>query len=271
MTTGNPFRRLAITGLLLLALPWAATPAAEPYDYVQAKDTFNYLIWLPESYEDSDLRYPLLIFLHGIGEMGSGSEKSISKVARHGPFRSMREGNWDTSLPMIVAAPQVGGLRWSWPKKKLADFNVYLVDNYRIDRNRIYFTGVSMGGRAVWELAEEYPQRAAAIIPAGGWAGDLRKDCASMREIGVWAFHGTDDGIIKFRDGRKPVQTMRDCDVPPRYNPGLTPLDGADHGNWELVYDNRHGGTQLGADGNEYNNIYRWLLTFSRDIDTRGD
>ena len=128
-----------------------------------------------------------------------------------------------------------------------------------------------MGGRGVWDLAEDFPQRTAAIVPAGAWAADLRKDCASMRDIGVWAFHGTRDGVIKFRDGRKPVETMRDCDVSPRYNPALTPLNGAEHGNWDLVYDNRHGGTQFGADGKEYNNIYRWLLTFSRDIDPQED
>jgi len=265
----RPNRLLALP--LLLALPWAAAPAAVPYDFVQTKNTFNYLLWLPANYDESERKYPLLVFLHGIGEMGSGSKKSIEKVARHGPFRSMREGNWDTSLPMIVAGPQVGGLRWSWPTKKTAEFGQYLVSNYRVDRNRIYVTGVSMGGRAVWELAEEYPQRAAAIVPAGGWAGDLRKDCASMRDIAVWAFHGTKDGVIKFRDGRKPVQTMRDCDVAPRYEPVLTPLNGAEHGNWELVYDNRHGGTHAGADGKEYDNIYRWLLTFSRDIDPQED
>jgi predicted peptidase len=267
MGNGNFRRVLAAVVLWLVALPWSVTLADEPYSHVKTKETFNYLLRLPDAYAGSERKFPLLVFLHGVGEMGSGSAKSIEKVARHGPFRSMREGNWDPSLPLIVAGPQVGGLKWWWPIDKVSKFVQYLVENYRIDRNRIYVTGVSMGGRGVWDLAEKYPQRAAAMIPAGAWAADLKKDCASMRDIGVWAFHGTEDGLIKFRDGVEPIETLRNCNPSPRYNPVLTPLQGAEHGSWELVYDNRHGGRQIGADGQEYDNIYRWLLTFSRDID----
>jgi predicted peptidase len=265
-------RSFLLCPALMLLAACASPPEISPaYQYIQADDAPNYLLRLPEDYEGSNRRYPLLIFLHGIGEKGSGSEKAIQRVSLNGPFRSMRDGNWDTSLPLIVAGPQIGGMKWWWPTDQVAEYVQYLVNNYRVDRNRIYVTGVSMGGRAAWDLAEQYPQRAAAIIPAGAWAEDLSNDCASMRDIAVWAFHGTEDGLIKFRDGLKPVETLRDCDPSPRYAPSLTPLQGADHGNWQLVYDNQHGGSQVGADGETYEDIYRWLLTFSRDIDPQQD
>lgn len=251
--------------MLVLCVTAAQVAAAQPYNYVRTDEAPNYLVWLPEGYQDSGQAFPLLLFLHGVGEKGSGSEEAMEKVAAHGPFRSMREGNWDSSLPMIVAGPQIGGLMPWWPRKKIAASLEHLMQTYRIDPKRVYLTGVSMGGRAVWGFTEQTPGKIAAIVPAGGWADNLKDDCETFNDLGVWAFHGEEDSLIKFKNGLKPVQTISACQPPPQHPPALTKLEDAGHGNWELVYDSRHDGTHIGANGAEYANIYRWLLTFSRN------
>jgi len=251
--------------LLVLALLPVAALGDEPYEYKQSNDSLNYLLHLPAGYADTTERYPLLIFLHGIGENGNGSEKAIQRVAVHGPFRSMREGAWDASLPLIVAGPQLGRLRLWWPRKKVVAVMDDLLASYRVDPRRVYLSGLSIGGRAAWEIAETAPERIAAIIPAGSWADDLRRECAELDHLGVWAFHGERDRWIWLRRGRKPVDAMNGCEQPPHAPAHLTVLADTSHGHWDLVYENRHGDHNAGADGREYTDIYRWLLSFSLD------
>lgn len=249
----------------ILALLPAAVLADEPYEYKQSRESLNYLLRLPAGYANSTERYPLLIFLHGIGENGNGSAKAIQKVAVHGPFRSMREGTWDASLPLMVAGPQLGRLQLWWPRKKVLAVLDHFIASYRVDPKRVYLTGLSIGGRAAWAIAETAPERVAAIIPAGAWSGDLRQECAELGHLGVWAFHGERDRLIWLRRGRKPVDTINGCDDPPRTPAHLTVLADTSHGHWDLVYDNRHGDRNIGGDGPEYTDIYRWLLSFSVD------
>lgn len=247
---------------LALTLMACAAMADEPYIYVESESSLNYLLRLPAGYEDDNRRYPLMVFLHGLGEMGNGSASAIQKVAVHGPFRSMREGNWEADLPLIVAGPQVGGVQPWWPHRDVLKTIDALQAHYRIDPRRIYLTGLSMGGRAVWEIAAKVPGRAAAIIPAAGWAGDLTADCGRLQNLGVWAFHGSEDGTVQFDDGQKPIDTMNACNPPPRVPAHMTRLEGVAHNNWDLIYENRHGDRHTGANGEEYDNIYKWLLTF---------
>ncbi|MDJ0928241.1 MAG: hypothetical protein QNJ73_11415 [Gammaproteobacteria bacterium] len=235
--------------------------ADEHYQFVQSENSLNYLLRLPVGYDDGNQHYPLLVFLHGLGEKGNGSANAIQKVAVHGPFRSMQDGNWDADLPLIVAGPQVGGLQPWWPHRDVLKTINALQADYRIDPRRIYLTGLSMGGRAVWEIAEKVPGRAAAIIPVAGWAGQITAVCGQL-ELGVWAFHGSEDGTVKFADGQKPIDAMNACDPGPRVPAHMTRLEGVAHNNWDMIYENRHGDRHTGADGKEYDNIYRWLLTF---------
>jgi predicted peptidase len=248
---------------VLSALLPVAALANVPYEYKQSENSPNYLLRLPAGYATSTERYPLLMFLHGVGEKGNGSEKAIEKVAVHGPFRSMLEGTWDASLPLIVAGPQFGGLRPWWPRDKVIAVMDHLVSSYRVDPDRVYLTGLSIGGAAAWSIAETVPRRVAAIVPAGAWSGDLRQECGELDHLGVWAFHGERDRLIWLRRGRKPVDMINGCELPPRAPAHLTVLADTSHGHWEVVYDNRHGDRNIGGDGREYTDIYRWLLTFS--------
>ncbi|HHQ13972.1 MAG TPA: hypothetical protein ENK16_02995 [Chromatiales bacterium] len=249
------------TLILVLGLLPAVTASAAAWQRIETDHTLNYLLHLPADYDTSQQTWPVLIFLHGIGEKGSGSAKAIEKVARHGPFRSLREGHWDESLSLIVVGPQFGGLRFHWPVDKVIEVLDHLEANYRIDPARVYLTGVSVGGRGVWDVVSKYPRRFAAIVPVGAWAKSLEKTCASLQNLGVWAFHGERDGLIGLKSGRRPVDILNSCDPPPRVPAHLTVLKDVGHGNWEIVYDNRHGDHHAGADGREYGNIYRWMLS----------
>ena len=250
------------TLILVLGLLPAVTATAAAWQRIETDHTLNYLLHLPADYDTSQQAWPVLIFLHGIGEKGSGSAKAIEKVARHGPFRSLREGHWDESLPLIVVGPQFGGLRLHWPVDKVIEVLGHVEANYRIDPTRVYLTGVSVGGRGVWDVAGKYPRRFAAIVPAGAWAKGLDKTCARLHHLGVWAFHGKKDGLINPKSGQRPVDLLNTCDPRPRVAAHLTMLEGISHGNWEIVYDNHHGDQHTGGNGQDYDNIYRWMLSY---------
>ncbi len=105
----------------------------------------NYLLYLPEDYERSSKKWPLVLFLHGSGERGL----DIELVKRNGPPKLVEEGQ---KFPFILVSPQCPDLT-IWDNKTL----IYLLDEieskYNVDKNQVYLTGLSMGGHATWPLA----------------------------------------------------------------------------------------------------------------------
>ncbi|MGD8832983.1 MAG: alpha/beta hydrolase-fold protein [Pseudomonadales bacterium] len=234
------------------------------YEVVQHPGALSYLLHLPPGYERGSERYPLLFFLHGIAQKGDGSPETLERVADDGPFRTMREGRWDEGLPFIVVGPQSTGLRPWWRGAAVRDVLEHIMATYRVDPTRRYLTGISMGGRGVWWLAKNFSNEFAAIVPVSAWAGDLSRSCNVFRGMGIWAFHGADDPLIGLESGAKPVEVLNACRPALEPMPKLTVLPGVGHGQWRIVYENRHGDTDEGADGVEYRDIYRWMLTFAR-------
>ncbi len=257
--------RAAALGLALLLTAGAAWTEERPlFEAVQRADTLNYLLHLPAGYEETDAAFPLLFFLHGIVQKGTDSEAFLGNVADHGPFRTMRDGAWDETLPLIVVAPQSTGLQPWWRGEAVRAVLEHVLDTYRIDHSRRYLSGISMGGRGVWWLAKNFSNEFAAVVPVSGWAGDLSRSCDVFKPLGVWAFHGRRDPIIRYPTGRKPIDTLLDCPEPGRPLPKLTTFDDVGHGQWTRVYASDHGSRNQGADGRDYEDIYRWMLTFSR-------
>ena len=239
-----------------------STPAL--YEPVQNGDTLSYLLHLPSGYEESTASYPLLFFLHGVIQKGDGSIDSLERVAEHGPFRTMREGRWDQRLPMIVVGPQSSGIQPWWRGEELRDLLAHLNQTYRIDPDRRYLSGISMGGRGVWWLAKNFSNEFAAVIPVSGWAGDLSRSCDVFRGMAIWAFHGQQDPLIGVSAGRKPIDVLQSCTPGLIPEPQITVFDDAGHGRWRRIYESEHYAVNAGADGELYSDIYRWLLTFSR-------
>src|ERR1700756_5414953 len=161
-----------ITGLVLTAsLPaWAddkpsnAKQQGQHFEKeITVKVKLDYLLYLPEGYDKEEKAWPLLLFLHGAGESGH----DLNKVKIHGPPKLIEAGK---SFPMIVVSPQAPRMGWDVPTlNALLDD---IVATHKVDRDRVYVTGLSMGGFGTWALAAAYPDKFAAIMPICG-GGDV--------------------------------------------------------------------------------------------------
>ncbi|HAO04873.1 MAG TPA: hypothetical protein DCQ15_09365 [Chitinophagaceae bacterium] len=117
----------------------------------------GYYEYLPQGYwNNPDEKFPLIIFVHGIGECGNGTS-DLGKVLVHGTPKQINNGSFPTSFNVngqnfkfIVLAPQFTG--WA-AYIQMNDVINYAVSHYKVDLNRIYLTGLSMGGGCVWEYA----------------------------------------------------------------------------------------------------------------------
>lgn len=92
-----------------------------------------------------------------------------------------------------------------------------ITENYRVDKSRIYLTGLSMGGNGAWHLASAYPSMFSAVVPICGWANSLigfPERIKVLKDVPVWAFHGADDEIVPFKSHKslwmfwKPIRAM---------------------------------------------------------------
>lgn len=202
---------------------------------IQLNLDINYLLYLPEGYNESNEEYPLMLFLHGAGERGN----DLSIVKRNGPPKLIEEGK---KFPFIVVSPQCPD-RTHWDNRSLIVLLDYIENHFRVDKNREYLTGLSMGGHATWSLAIQYPERFAAIIPV--CARGYSQDVYVLKDVPVWAFHGDKDDIVPITDGEKMFRALKEAGG----NVKLTNYPEANHDAWTETYNNPE--------------IYEWLLSHS--------
>jgi predicted peptidase len=186
----------------------------------------NYLLEFPSDYKNDGRKWPLLIFLHGSGERGS----DLELVKKHGPAKQIEEGN---SLPFIVASPQCPSrLWWTDEIETLDAWLGELLITYPIDSNRVYLTGLSMGGFGAWMWPMQFPERFAAIAPVCGGGEVFLID--RIKDIPVWAFHGARDNVVP------PDRTIQLVDALKKAggNVQFTLYPEAGHDSWTETYDN---------------------------------
>ena len=202
--------------------------------------TVNYLLFMPrDTSAVVNGKYPLILSLHGIGERGS----DLWKVKGEGLPKILDGKN---TFPFIVVSPQCpSSAEWYYNDGMQAKLNTLidsLIERYPVDTNRIYLTGLSMGGIGTLDLAIRYPKRFAALIPIAfrievGW------DLCKIKNIPMWAFHGEKDDIIPFFKAQSVITTLIDCGG----NPTFTSYSDLYHDAWTRTYNNPA--------------IYEWLLT----------
>jgi len=197
----------------------------------------SYLLYLPpEAHQGNGRKWPLLIFLHGSGERGD----DLARVKVHGPPREIEAGR---TLPFILVSPQVpaGG---DWDIGLLDALLDELLEKLPVDSDRVYLTGLSMGGHATWTWATRRPDRFAAIIPVCG-SGQRYLACR-LKTVPVWAFHGELDTVVPTVQSVTMVKAVQDCGG----NARLTLYQDQGHDAWSETYANA--------------NIYEWLLRHRR-------
>jgi len=167
------------------------------------KSKYAYLLYLPKGYAQQQHKYPLLVYLHG----GSQRGNDLNKLKEYGLPTLVERGR---EYPFIVASPQCPeGKYWStedWFDSLYAE----LATTYRIDKRRIYVTGISMGGYGAWQVAADYPDRFAAVVPLCGGLNDSTQVCR-IKRIPVWTFHGTEDDVIPISETEKLVRGLQQC------------------------------------------------------------
>ena len=196
----------------------------------------QYLIYLPEDYNKSKTDWPLMLFLHGAGERGD----DINLVKFHGPPKLIEQGK---QFPFIVVSPQCPEGIW-WSTDTLDVLLREITKRYRVDENRIYLTGLSMGGYGTWSLAMEYPNRFAAIAPICG-GGDTTK-AHLLENIPIWVFHGAKDPVVPIQEAESMVNAVQNTDG----NVKFTVYPEAGHDSWTETYNNPE--------------LYKWLLSNSK-------
>jgi predicted peptidase len=201
----------------------------------------NYLVYLPDDYADSKEDFPLILFLHGAGERGD----DIRLVELQGPRKLVaKEGK---SFPFVIVCPQCPEGNW-WSSGPQLDVLTTLLDditeNYHIDKDRVYLTGLSMGGYGTWSLAWAYPERFAAIAPICG--GGNRWDARRIAQLPVWVFHGAKDQVVSIEKFEIMVNAIKEAGG----NVEFTIYPEAGHDSWTETYNNPE--------------LYEWFLKHTR-------
>lgn len=188
----------------------------------------RYLLYLPPDYEKSESKLPLMLFLHGRGE----SDGPLSVVKKWGPPRLIERGE---SIKYIVASPQCPRSPESWTtpvqQKALVALLEHLQKTYRVDEDRIFLTGLSMGGYGSWRLAADHPGKFAAVVPICG--GGNTNDAGKLRNLPIWAWHGMEDRAVPPQRSLEMVEAIRNAGgTKIRY----TTLEHIGHNSWEAAY-----------------------------------
>ncbi len=244
-------RRLltATTAAACLSLTLPASAARHPQDtgflnrsVTVNGTTYKYQVYLPESWNPHQT-WPAILFLHGTGERGSDGMDE-TQVGLPNAIRSHPE-RW----PFIVVMPQDPYSHHYWTDPPImamamAAFNAE-VKEFHGDPQRLYLTGLSLGGYGTWEIAKTYPGRFAAIVPVSGgifWSyqpqrwkeqQDLPKDY--VKAIGrtpVWLFHGLLDPVVIPKQSEIMYQALAAAGG----NVRLWEYEGWHHNAWDKAY-----------------------------------
>ena len=186
----------------------------------------HYLLHLPKAYKnDTDKKWPLLIFLHGAGERGN----NLDLVKKWGPPKQAEENK---ELPFIVVSPQCP-VRTYWNIEQLNQLIDSVIKNNRVDTDRVYLTGLSMGGYGTWGLAALHPEKFAAIAPICG--GGDPESAELLVDLPIWAFHGGADKVVPVEGTTKIVEAIK---AKGGTKIKMTIYEGVGHNSWSQTYAN---------------------------------
>ena len=191
------------------------------------------------SVKDTLHHWPLLVFLHGYGQSGV----DLQTVRENWPPKLFGEGK---QFPFVLASPKCP-TGFYWRGNVVIGLIDHLIENYSIDPNRIYLTGLSMGGYGTWQISHEYPERFAAVAPVcGGGLFVSPYFMDRLKNLPVWAFHDKRDDVIPYQESVSMVEGVNAAGG----NAKLTTFDEGKHNISEEAYNN--------------DELYDWFLKHSK-------
>jgi predicted peptidase len=194
---------------------------------IRKRVEIEYLVHLPAEYAAAPERHwPAILFLHGAGERAEPSERLLAL----GPLAYART---HPDFPFLVIAPHCS-MHEAWSPDALGALLDEVQERYRVDKDRLYLTGFSMGGWGTWQLAMEMPQRFAAIAPLCGRVIPLL--AFRLWKTPVWAFHGGRDEVVDRGHSEEMVETLRG--MGDGVDVRLTIYPEAGHEIWPETYNN---------------------------------
>jgi len=215
---------LSVAATSLAADPAPGQQAAGKFSTeIQQKVDMNYLLYLPKDY-DSQEKWPLVVFLHGAGERGS----DVNVVKKHGPPKLIEAGQ---AIPAVVLSPQCPD-RSFWQPEALAKLIEEISGKYKVDPDRVYLTGLSMGGYGTFALSAAHPEKFAAIAPICG--GGDPKTAERIKGLPAWVFHGAKDNVVTLDNSQKMVDALKALNADVQF----TVYPEAEHDSWTETYAN---------------------------------
>ena len=202
-------------------------------------ESLSYYLYYPKDYKsEKNKKFPLLLFLHGGGESGD----SLSTLKTNGPPKLIVQGK---QFPFLILAPQNPYKKKWWNTRAVAQLLDTIVENNRVDNNRVYLTGLSRGGSAAWEMAVQYPDKFAAMAVVCGmtplpYANWINKD------LPIWVFHGDQDKSIPISESVNMVDKLKAMG----YDVKFTIYEGVGHNSWLQAYSNEE--------------LYEWFMKQER-------
>ena len=198
----------------------------------------DYFVYLPPDYgKDPQKKWPVILFLHGSGERGY----DLKILARQPLVQDIDKRK---DFPFILVAPQVSPGEW-WSIPELDDLLDSLPSKYRIDADRIYLTGLSMGGFATWAYLAAEPERFAAAVPICG--GGDPQEVARFKDVPIWVFHGGKDDAVPIERSQEMVDALKKAGG----NVKFTVFPDVDHFSWIPAYKDP--------------DLFKWLLEQKRN------
>lgn len=227
-------------------------------------NVYGHYIYIPSGYKDVGPAYPLIVFLHGSGSIGNSQIEpgDLTRVLRNGIPKLIEDKQWNPSSAAIVVSPQCHD-SW-WDANKIHDHISNIIHQYNVDKNRIYVTGISMGGFGTFAYIEEFGNDAyaAAAVPICG--GGNTSKAASFASVPVWAFHGEADTTVVPTKSMEMISAINELD--PKFNAKLTLYPGVGHEeSYAITYDE----SGMGRESKNYDpfdeDIFSWMFRHSKD------
>lgn len=221
--------------------------------------------YTPTDYSaNPNTKYPLIIFLHGIGERGDG-KSNLSSVLWNGIPRNIQDGHtmrftWNGKTEtFLVLTPQLNSKYGWWPTFYVEEMINYATANLRVDPNRIIVTGLSLGGGGTWDYAGSSLTNAQKLAAIGVCCGTCQSvDWCNIAnaKLPVWAFHAADDGTVGVGCTNGSITSINKCN--PAVKPYMTIWPSGNHWIWDRVYSTDY--------SNQNPNIYEWFLAQNKSL-----